>query len=145
VSGESVPVVVRRPRDHRRVGWEVFRQLPPLATDRRNVEDCIYHRSHVCRPWLNHPASSSAGTPGCCMRWAPSYRWIRRPHSGLAVSASKRTRTRSRSGFACNHHRDPFASQGQNAFLLPIAKIHDFVLISSSDSNLSKGVSVNDR
>src|SRR5450759_5869519 len=34
---------------HRRVGWEVLGQLPPLATGGRNVEDRIYHRSHVCR------------------------------------------------------------------------------------------------
>ena len=34
---------------HRRVGWKVLGQLPPLATGGRNVEDRIYHRSHVCR------------------------------------------------------------------------------------------------
>src|ERR1700704_1172900 len=36
---------------HRRVGWEVLGQLPPLATGGRNVEDRIYHRSHVCCTW----------------------------------------------------------------------------------------------
>jgi hypothetical protein len=36
---------------HRRVGWEVLGQLPPLAAGGGNVENCIYHRSHVCRTW----------------------------------------------------------------------------------------------
>ena len=36
---------------HRRVGWEVLGQLPPLATGGRNVEDRIYHRPHVCCTW----------------------------------------------------------------------------------------------
>ena len=33
---------------HRRVGWKVLGQLPPLATGGRNVEDRIHHRSQVC-------------------------------------------------------------------------------------------------
>src|SRR5450756_1478817 len=54
---------------YRQVGWEVLGRLPPLAAGRRNVEDRIYHRSHVSRTptpvrrcrrqkWLtNHSAS----------------------------------------------------------------------------------------
>jgi hypothetical protein len=43
---------VARPRVeiplHRGVGWKILRQLSPLATGGRNVEDRVHHRSHVC-------------------------------------------------------------------------------------------------
>src|SRR3990170_2276612 len=32
---------------HRGIGWKILRQLPPLATGGRNVEDRVHHRSHV--------------------------------------------------------------------------------------------------
>jgi hypothetical protein len=36
---------------YRRIRWEVLGQLPPLATDGRNIKDRICYRSQICRTW----------------------------------------------------------------------------------------------